>query len=136
MKHYIYSVHAISGSKWSKGYSEFYMTDEIIPTAAHPVMSVAVVQIGETEEVFVPDKQMYCPSNTVQVRICRALYTYKKDVYGMEEQKGYVFTIHKTDIGGFLSDCQYDIDLLLKIDIPMDVNDPRYVNWNYQVAKD
>lgn len=135
MRHYIYSVHAIGGSKWSKGYSEFYMTDTITPTSDHPVMSVIVLQLGETEENFNKETGGYCPSNEIVVRICRALYNDKKDGYGIKEQKGYVFSILKTDIGMFIKDCEKDIDWVLKEEIGMDVNDPRYVNWNYQVSK-
>jgi hypothetical protein len=134
MKHYIYSVHACSGSRWSKGYTEFYMTDEIIPTAKNPVMSVIVVQIGETEEIITSGVESSRPSNEVIVKLCRA--TYNNDPYGMKEQKGYIFNILKQDIPSFLRDCGFDIDLVLKGTESMDVNDSRYVNWNYQVGKE
>jgi hypothetical protein len=131
MKHYIYSVHACGGSKWSKGYTEFYMTDEIIPTAAHPVMSVIVLQIGETEEIITPGVESSRPSNDVTVRICRA--TYNNAPYGMKEQRGYMFRLTKYDIGILIGMCQDNIDAFLEGKEAMDINDARYVNWNYQI---
>jgi hypothetical protein len=132
MKHYIYSVHSCSGSKWSKGYSEFYFTDIKQPTGANPVMSVIVLQIGDTEEKFIPNTDSYAPAVEVPVRICRATYN-KLPQYGMKEQKCYLFNLVKYDIRFLIGMCEDNIDDFLVGKEEMDVNDPKYVNWGYQV---
>ena len=135
MKHFIYSVHACGGSRWSKGYTEFYLTDVKNPTAEKPVMSVIVLQLGETEEIVLGGSCLDAsrPSLMITVRICRA--TYNDKPYGMREQKGYLFQISKYDVDILLCMCQEKIDEFLEGKKAMDVNDADYVNWNYQVSK-
>jgi len=135
MRHFIYSVHACSSSRWAKGYTEFYMTDIENPSRNNPVMSAVVLQVGETEEVFDKEKELYHPSTEILVKIFRATYNSKEVGYSIKEQKGYLFSIRKNHISAFLYDCECDIDLVLKMYQSMDINDPKFVNWNYQVSK-
>jgi hypothetical protein len=133
MNHFIYSIHACSGSRWSKGYTEFYFTDRKNPTGDNPVMSVIVLQLGETEELVLGGSSLDAsvPSITVMVRIVRA--TYDEKPYGMKEQKGYLFPLSKYDIGVLIGMCQDKIDTFLEGKEVFDVNDSRFVNWGYQV---
>ena len=135
MKHFIYSVHACGSSRWAKGYTEYYMTDVENPSRNNPVMSAVVLQIGETEEVFDEVKELYHPSMDILVKIIRATYNSKEVGYSIKEQKGYLFMIRKYHISSFLYDCECDIDHTLKGYQSLDVNDPNFVNWNYQVSK-
>lgn len=130
MKHYIYSIHACSASKWSKGYTEFYLTDNKNPTGKNPVKSVIVLQISETEEIFV--NESYKPSLEVTVRLCRATYG---DGHMIKEQRGYVFQLSKYDIDILLGMCQDKVDAFLEGKVGMEVNDSRYVNWNYKLPR-
>ena len=135
MKHIIYSIHACGSSRWSKGYTEFYMTDVEKPSRSNPVMSAVVLQIGETEEIFNNESESYQPSTEILVKICRAIYNSKEVGYSINEQKGYLFRIRKDRVSSFLYDCECDIDIVLKGYDSLDINDPKFVNCNYQVSK-
>jgi hypothetical protein len=129
MKHFIYSIHAIGGSKWSEGYTEYYITDILNPSKDNPVMSVIVLQVGETIELFNGDLQEFRPSNEVTLRICRALYYGKNEGYGIKEQKGYLFPINKNDIPNIISNCLENIDYLLNGKVALDINSREYLDW-------
>jgi hypothetical protein len=135
MKHLIYSIHTVCSSRWAKGYMEFYMTDVEHPTKDNPVMSVIVLQVGETDERFNRDKELYQPSSDIPVRITRAIYNSKEVGYSIKEQKGYILNIQKKDIISFIKDCEINIDLLLEDCKSYDVDDPKFVSWKYQVSK-
>jgi hypothetical protein len=132
MQHFIYSVHACSGSKWSKGYTEFYMTDTKTPTAERPVKSIIVLQIGETEEIVKPGTYDSHPSESITVRLIRAVYN---DDHTMKSQNGYLFELTKYDIAVLIIMCQEKIDEFLEGKEVFDVNDSRFVNWGYKVAE-
>jgi hypothetical protein len=135
MIHSIYSVHVVGGSRWSKGYTEFYLTDAPAPTGKNPVMSVIVLQIGPTDELFNKDLQEYRPSEMVCCRICRVTYNSLITGYGIESQKGYLFQLCKYDISLLIGMCQDNIDGFLEGKVAMDINDSEYSNWNFQVSK-
>jgi len=134
-KHYIYSVHAISSSRWSKGYTEYYITDVVKPSRDNPIMSSIVLQIGETEEIFKKESEAYQPSTDIVVRLNRVLYNDKGTGYSIKDQKGYLFSIDKQYITTVLMLCLNDIDQLLENRISLDVNDTKFLNWTYQVSK-
>jgi hypothetical protein len=109
------------------------MTDIKNPIPDNPVKSVIVLQIGETEEIVVPGLESSRPSEMVNVRLIRA--TYSDAPYSMREQRGYLFELCKYDINVLLSMCQEKIDEFLEGKESLDVNDSRFVNWNYQVSR-
>ena len=131
MKHYIYSVHAVGGSRYSKGYSEYYLTDRPFPTAENPVKSVVVLQIGETEEVFIETINALRPSDVITIRLCRATYNDTMEI----SQCGYIFITDKHDIPKLIMDCCADVDTTVIADIvkngvsKMSVEDPNYIEW-------
>ena len=133
MKHFIYSVHTNGGSRWSKGYIEFYMTDKVSPSVESPVMSVVVLHIGDTEEVMVGD--VYRPSKEVPVRILRATYS-SEDGYELSGQRAYLFNIIRNDIPELIKNCCDDIDVVLSGRKYIDVKDPMNTNWNSRVDGD
>lgn len=134
-KHYIYSVHIVGGSKWSRGYVEYYITDVLNPSRNNPVMSSIILQIGETIENFNKETESYKPSTNIVVRLNKVCYNDKDTGYSIKEQKGYVFDVDKQYITTILSLCLNDIDQLLENRVHLDINDPKFINWNYQVSK-
>jgi hypothetical protein len=135
MKHYIYSVNTSCSSKWSKGYLDFYLIDVLEPIPDNPALSVVILQIQETNEIYNEDVKGYRPSKEVLVRICRATYNERPIEYGIKEQLGYIFSIDKSQIPNIISQCQNDVDSLLNQYGPIDVNSRDYCNWNFKVSR-